>query len=71
MKQINLKTAKILETTITENNISILYQILDDAGSVIINNRITILKEDLPTAGQNAIDTLSQRLLEKVINKEL
>ena len=71
MKQILLKSAKILETTFTEKSISILYQILDDAGNVIINNRITINRTDLPTAGQNAIDTLLQKLSDKVITKEL
>ena len=37
MKQINLKTVLIKETTFTEKSISILYQVLDDADNVIIN----------------------------------
>ena len=71
MKTINLKTAKILETTLTEKSISCLYQVLDDLGNVIINNRITLNKTDLPITEQNAIDILLQKLSEKIISKEL
>ena len=70
MKQITLKSAKILETTFTEKSISILYQVLDDAGGVIINNRITINRTDLPTAGQTALTTLEDRLLQKIVTRE-
>ena len=70
-KIINLETVKILETLVTENNISISYQVLDDLENVIINNRINIKKEDLPQLGQNAIDKLQEKILAKIITKEL
>lgn len=70
-KTINLQTIKILETTITEKSISVLYQVLDDANNVIINNRINILRTDLPPAGQNALDNFQEKILEKLINREL
>lgn len=71
MKTINLQTVKILETLITDQTISTLYQVLDEIGNVIINRRITIKKEDLPLVGQTAIDKLQEKLLEKLIAKEL
>ena len=70
-KIINLETVKILETLVTENNISISYQVLDDLENVIINNRINIKKEDLTQLGQNAIDKLQEKILAKIITKEL
>lgn len=72
MKTIKLSQIKIQEITIIpDKGFSVLYKVLDDANNVIINNRISINREDLPTAGQNAMDTLVAKLLDKIISKEL
>ena len=74
MKTLNIKTAQIEEIIIRplENiPLSISYKLFSDTGELITVRRISINKADLPTAGQDAIDTLMQKLSEKITTKEL
>lgn len=72
MKTIKLDKVEIKEITIVPNtSLSVLYRVLDDLGNVIINNRITVLKEDLPLTGQTAMDNLVAKILTKIEQKEL
>lgn len=70
MKQINLTTVEYKEVVIGVNDISILYTIKDDLGVIIFEKRLTLKKTDLPTAGQTALDSVLDKLLNKVIIKE-
>ena len=70
MKTIKLSQAEYKEVVIGQNDISILYTIKDDLGAIIFEKRLTLKKTDLPTAGQNALESLLEKLLVKVVNKE-
>ena len=71
MKTIKLQTAEYKEVVIGQNDISILYTISDDLGDIIFEKRLTIKKTDLPAAGQTALESLLDKLLAKIITKEL
>lgn len=71
MKTIKLSQADYKEVVIGQNDISILYTIKDDTGVIIFEKRLTIKKTDLPLAGQTQLEGLLDKLLAKVVTKEL
>lgn len=70
MKIINIKNIEIIETVITQREISMRYRMLDDTGNILYTKSLQVKVEDLPTQAQTTLNTLSLKLLTKIESDE-
>lgn len=73
MKTINIQGVNVKEVLLTpesETPLQVLYEVLDDAGNAVFVKRVAVKREDMPEAAANAINSLVERITNRLTNLE-